>query len=204
SVEKTITVTQPVTLFATLPRVLGPGESVNLPVNVFVSEANVREVKIAVEANEIFTVEKGSATLSFSEPGDAIANLRLTVNDRIGKGRVKITATSGSESATQEIYIDSRAANPPSSVWQSKLLQPGEVWQSPVEAHGLLGTNQASLEVSTLPALNLEQRLDYLISYPHGCLEQVTSSVFPQLRLAQLVNLSDAQKTEIDNNINAG
>lgn len=204
SVEKTVTVTQPVTLFATLPRVLGPGEAVNLPVNVFVSEKDIREVKISVEANEIFTVEKGAATLNFSEPGDAIASLQLKVNDRLGKGRVKITATSGNETATQEIYIDSRAANPPTSLWQSKLLQPGEVWQSPLQAHGMIGTNQASLEVSTLPPLNLEQRLDYLISYPHGCLEQVTSSVFPQLRLAQLVNLSDAQKTEIDNNINAG
>jgi uncharacterized protein YfaS (alpha-2-macroglobulin family) len=132
SIEKTVTVTQPVTLFATLPRVLGPGESVNLPVNVFVSEANIRDVEISVEANEIFTVEKGSATLSFSEPGDAIASLKLKVNDRIGKGHVKITARSGEESATQEIYIDSRAANPPTTVWESKLLQPGETWKSPL------------------------------------------------------------------------
>ncbi|HSC67697.1 MAG TPA: MG2 domain-containing protein [Cellvibrio sp.] len=204
SLEKTVTVTQPVTLFATLPRVLGPGESVNLPVNVFVSEANIKKVEISVEANEIFTLEKGSATLNFSEPGDAIASLKLKVNDRIGKGHVKITARSGSESATQEIYIDSRAANPPSTVWESKLLQPGETWQSPLQVNGMLGTNQASLEVSTLPPLNLEQRLEYLIGYPHGCIEQTTSAVFPQLRLTKLVNLTDAQKAEIENNINAG
>jgi uncharacterized protein YfaS (alpha-2-macroglobulin family) len=204
SAEETVTVTQPVTLFATLPRVLGPGETVNLPVNVFVSEANIRSVDISVEANEIFTLEQGKATLNFSEPGDAIANLKLKVNDRIGKGHVKITARSGNESATQEIYIDSRAANPPSTVWESKLLQPGETWQSPLQVNGMVGTNQASLEVSTLPPLNLEERLEYLIGYPHGCIEQVTSAVFPQLHLAKLVNLSDAQKVEIENNINAG
>jgi uncharacterized protein YfaS (alpha-2-macroglobulin family) len=204
SIEKTVTVTQPVTLFATLPRVLGPGESVNLPVNVFVSEANIRDVEISVEANEIFTVEKGSATLSFSEPGDAIASLKLKVNDRIGKGHVKITARSGEESATQEIYIDSRAANPPTTVWESKLLQPGETWKSPLQENGMIGTNTASLEVSTLPPLNLEQRLEYLIGYPHGCIEQTTSAVFPQLRLAKLVNLTNAQKAEIETNINAG
>ncbi len=204
SVEKTVTVTQPVTLFATLPRVLGPGESVNLPVNVFVSEANIRDVNISVEANEIFTVEKGAATLNFSEPGDAIANLQLKVNDRLGKGWVKITARSGDEFATQEIYIDSRAANPPTTVWESKLLQPGETWQSPLTANGMVGTNKAALEVSTLPPLNLDERLEYLIGYPHGCIEQTTSAVFPQLRLAKLVNLTDAQKAKIDNNIAAG
>lgn len=204
SIEKTVTVTQPVTLFATLPRVLGPGESVNLPVNVFVSEANIRDVQISIEANEIFTIEQGSAQLQFSEPGDAIANLLLKVNDRIGKGWVKITARSGNESATQEIYIDSRAANPPATVWESKLLQPGETWQSELKANGIAGTNKAGLEVSTLPPLNLDERLEYLISYPHGCIEQVTSAVFPQLRLSKLVDLTDAQKTEIDNNLAAG
>ncbi|MEN0038549.1 MAG: MG2 domain-containing protein [Cellvibrio sp.] len=204
SIEKTVTVTQPVTLFATLPRVLGPGESVNLPVNVFVSEANIKKVDITVEANEIFTIETGTASLNFSEPDDAIASLKLKVNDRIGKGHVKITARSGNESATQEIYIDSRAANPPSTVWESKLLQPGETWQSPLQVNGMVGTNQASLEVSTLPPLNLEERLEYLIGYPHGCIEQTTSAVFPQLRLAKLINLSDAQKSEIEDNINAG
>lgn len=204
TLEKTVTVTQPVTLFATLPRVLGPGEEVSLPVNVFVSEANIRDVEVSVQANDIFTVVEGKTTLTFTEPGDAIANLRLKVNDRIGKGHVVVTARSSNEKAEQEIYIDSRSANLPSTVWESKLLQPGETWQSPVQAHGMLGTNQASLEVSSIPPLNLDQRLEYLIQYPHGCVEQTTSSVFPQLRLSKLVNLTDAQKTEIDNNINQG
>lgn len=204
SVEKTLQVTQPVTVFATLPRVLGPGESVNLPVNVFVSDAAIREVDIAVEANELFTINKGTAKLHFNEPGDAIANLQLRVNDRLGKGRVKITASAGDEVATQEIYIDSRAANPPTRLWQSALLQPGETWQSSLQAQGMVGTNEASLEVSMRPPLNLAQRLDYLVTYPHGCLEQVTSAVFPQLRLGRLASLSDEQQRKVETHIQAG
>src|SRR5690606_38904209 len=119
-------------------------------------------------------------------PGDAIASLRLKVNDRIGKGRVLVTARSGNETATQEIFIESRAANPPSVIWESKLLAPGESWQSPLTPHGMAGTNQTTLEVGTLPPLNLEKRLDYLIGYPHGCLEQIVSGAFPQLRLPNL------------------
>ncbi len=204
SSEKTVTVTQPVTLFATLPRVLGPGEEVALPVNVFISDAAYQDVSIKAEANEIFTVIKGEDSLHFSEPGDAIAILRLKVNDRIGKGHVKVTAVSGNESAEQEIYIDSRSANLPATVSEAKVLQPGETWESPLAANGMLGTNQASFEVSSLPPLNLEQRLQYLIQYPHGCVEQTTSSVFPQLHLKDISQLSDAQKEEIDSNIAAG
>ncbi len=204
SSEKTVTVTQPVTLFATLPRVLGPGEEVALPVNVFVSDAAYQDVTIKAEANEIFTVIKGEDSLHFSEPSDAIAILRLKVNDRIGKGRVKVTAVSGNESAEQEIYIDSRSANLPTTVWQSKVLQPGETWESPLAPNGMFGTNQASFEVSSLPPLNLEKRLQYLIQYPHGCVEQTTSSVFPQLHLKNLTQMSEAQTQQIDSNIAAG
>jgi alpha-2-macroglobulin len=202
-IEKTVAVTQPLVLYATLPRVLGPGEEVMLPVNVFVSDANIKKVNISVEANDIFTLVDNKAELHFTKPGDAITSLRLKVNDRLGKGRIKIMATSGDENASQEIFIDSRPANPPTLVWQTKLLAPKEEWQVPLEAHGMAGTNVANLEVSSLPPLNLEKRLSYLITYPHGCVEQTTSSVFPQLHLAKLVLLDDKQKTEIDKNITA-
>ncbi len=207
-IEKTMQVTQPLVLYATLPRVLGPSEEVMLPVNVFSSDSKIKKVEISVEANEIFTLIDNKAELNFTKPGDAIASLRLKVNDRIGKGRVKITARASVEGgaeevATQEIYIDSRPANPPTVVWQTKLLAPGEEWQVPLEAQGMAGTNTATIEASTLPPLNLEKRLSYLITYPHGCVEQTTSSVFPQLHLAQLVALDSKQKADIDKNIAA-
>lgn len=202
-VETSVKVTQPVVAYATLPRVLGPGEEVNLPVNVFVSEANIQQVDVTAEVNDIFTLVEGKAQLQFTEPGDAIAILKLKVNDRIGKGHVKVIASAGAESATQEIYIDSRTPNLPATVSESKLLAPGEEWLSPLAANGMFGTNQASLEVSSLPPLNLEKRLNYLIAYPHGCVEQTTSSVFPQLRLQKLINLDDKTKQDIEKNINA-
>jgi hypothetical protein len=49
--------------------------------------------------------------------------------------------------------------------------------------------------------MNLQKRLSYLIEYPHGCIEQTTSAVFPQLVLNQLTDLTDFQKANIDKNI---
>ena len=45
-------------------------------------------------------------------------------------------------------------------------------------------TNTAYLEVSGIPPIDAERRLQYLINYPHGCIEQITSTVFAQLYLA--------------------
>src|SRR5690606_26193756 len=149
--EQSIKVTQPLVLLATLPRVVGPGEEVNVPVNVFVSDAAIKNVDISIETNDIFTRVDQQTTLTYDSPGDAITYLRLKVNDQIGKGRVLVTARSGDELATQEIFIESRAPNPATVIRESKLLAPGEQWQSPLTPHGMAGTNETSVEVSTLP-----------------------------------------------------
>jgi uncharacterized protein YfaS (alpha-2-macroglobulin family) len=47
------------------------------------------------------------------------------------------------------------------------------------------------VEISTIPPVDLGRRLQYLIDYPHGCLEQTTSKAFPQLFLAQVMELPD-------------
>src|SRR5690554_7488909 len=62
-------------------------------------------------------------------------------------------------------------------------------------------SNSAKLELSTIPPINLEKRLGYLIRYPHGCLEQSTSGAFPQLYLSSLIEIDAKTKVRIDNNV---
>ena len=59
------------------------------------------------------------------------------------------------------------------------------------------------LEVSSFPGVNLTQRLGYLISYPHGCGEQITSGAFPQLFLGDFVTLSKEKADEVNRNVSA-
>ncbi|MBN1821497.1 MAG: hypothetical protein JW833_12305, partial [Prolixibacteraceae bacterium] len=59
--EKEVKVRKALMLLATLPRVLGPGETFTLPVDVFAMKENVDEVKVSIECSEIFeneTLEK--------------------------------------------------------------------------------------------------------------------------------------------------
>jgi len=59
------------------------------------------------------------------------------------------------------------------------------------------------LELSALPPLNIDQRLSYLIQYPHGCIEQTTSAVFAQLYLEELTTVPEKKQAEIQKNIEA-
>jgi uncharacterized protein YfaS (alpha-2-macroglobulin family) len=42
------------------------------------------------------------------------------------------------------------------------------------------------------------------MQYPHGCVEQTTSAVFPQLFLDRIMELNGEQKRQIQNNVSAG
>lgn len=203
--EKTVAVRNPLMVLGTLPRVLGPDEHVSLPVDVFAMESQIKNVSVTIKTNEFFTVN-GSSTksVSFSKIGDKIVNFDLKVAQKTGIGKVSIVAVSGSQKATYDFEIDIRTPNDEQTLTTEKVLNAGESFTSKVDYFGIAGTNQAYLEISNFPPLDLGRRLDYLIGYPHGCIEQTTSSVFPQLYLQELVDLDQAKKVAIQQNINAG
>ena len=81
------------------------------------------------------------------------------------------------------------------------MIEPGESWTTEYKSFGSQGTNEGFLEVSNLPPINFGRRLKYLIRYPYGCVEQTTSSVFPQLYLTDLTELDSKQKLNTEKNI---
>jgi uncharacterized protein YfaS (alpha-2-macroglobulin family) len=205
SAEKSVFVRQPLMILPTLPRVVGPSEEIAVPVSVFVMDDSIKEVQVSVEGDNFFMVDGSrTATLQFKGAGEQLALLRMKTAPRVGQGTVKFTAVSGKHRANSVINLAVRSPNAASIEYEQKTLQPGESWSSILKPRGLLGTNSASLEVSAIPPLNLERRLEYLIRYPHGCLEQTTSALFPQLFLPALVRLDAARKSEIENNVNGG
>jgi uncharacterized protein YfaS (alpha-2-macroglobulin family) len=205
STEKTTPVKKPLMVLATLPRVVGPTEKVKLPVTVFAMEKNIKNVNVEIETNEYFKISGSSKkSVKFDKEGDKVVYFDLEVKEAIGIGKVKVLANSGNKKAYYDFEIDVRLPNPRVTNVVSTSIAAGKTWTSNYEGVGVQGTNNGTVEISAIPPLNLEERLRYLIRYPHGCIEQTTSSVFPQLHLASLLELSDNRKAEIENNINAG
>lgn len=200
--EKTVPVKKPLMALATLPRVLGPGEKVKLPVTIFAMDKKVRDVKVTVKTNALLTVD-GPTTqqLQFRQEGDDMVTFDLQVADRLGKGKVEIVATGGGETSTYSIELDVRSPNLPVTNFDDQSLEKGASYTYSLDLPGMKGTNSAALEVSVIPPINLDKRLRYLLQYPHGCLEQTTSAAFPQLYLADVVKLTAEQQLRIKNNI---
>lgn len=203
--EKATPVRKPLMVLATLPRVLGPEETVKLPVTLFANEKNIRSANVSIKTSGPVALSNGNnRTVNFTGIGDMTTDFDLSVKSQTGIAKIEVTATSGNLKATDVIEIEIRNANPPVSKAQDFMVDAGKSITASVAAIGMLGTNSASLEVSSLPPVNLGQRLKYLIQYPYGCIEQTTSSVFPQLYLSKVKMMTDAEKAAVQKNITAG
>ena len=197
-------VKKPLMVLATMPRVLSPGESLVLPVTVFAMEENIKKADLNVECNELFTLKNKHQKVMFNATGDQLIEFELQVKEKIGIGKIKVTASSGNEVSTHSIEVDVRNPNPYISNRISKVLAENESAGIQYTYPGMEGTNSGILEISDIPPIDLSRRLKYLIRYPYGCAEQTISSVFPQVFLNSLTELDPDDQMKIDNNIIAG
>lgn len=202
SADQEIPVRSPLMVLGTLPRVMGPGEEVSLPVNVFAMEEQIRDVSVSVSTNDLFAiVGSASKKIHFDKNGDKVVFFKLKTDRKTGIGKVNIEARSGSNVSKYEVEMDVRSANPTYTLVRDTAILKGESWNPDIAYFGLPGTNKATVELSKMHPLNLTKRLDFLIQYPHGCIEQITSGGFSQLFLSEMIDLSSAQKIAIERNI---
>ena len=94
--------------------------------------------------------------------------------------------------------------NPVTNTFKDVVLEANSSKTISWKTFGVAGSNSAKLEVSSIPTIDFNRRLQYLITYPHGCVEQTTSSVFPQLFLSEVADISATRQTEIQTNVTAG
>lgn len=203
--EKKVPVNKPLMVLATLPRVLGPGETVKLPVSVFCMDLDMKKVQVQIVPNEFFKVNGDKQKIiQFDRKGEKLVDFDLSVAKKIGIAKVKVIVQSGEIKATHDIELEVRNANPRITSIKDTVLQQGQVWQYELDLPGMQGTNKAFVELSRMPTIDFGGRLDYLIEYPHGCIEQTTSGVLPQLFLSKVVELTPEQKARIKENVKAG
>ncbi|MBQ6073624.1 MAG: alpha-2-macroglobulin [Bacteroidales bacterium] len=204
SSEKKVMVTKPVMVKATLPRVIGTDEEVVLPVTVFTNKDGVGNVTVDVTAEgALSVVGSGSSSVSAPKAGEQLAWFTLKASDLAGIGKIRTVAKGGGDSSKEDLEIDIREPNPRTTNSVVKLVEGGKSLKVPFALAGRPGTNEVNVEASTIPPIDLDYRLGYLTGYPHGCIEQTVSAVFPQLYLGELMELSADDKAKIEKNVKA-
>jgi uncharacterized protein YfaS (alpha-2-macroglobulin family) len=201
--EKEVPVRTQLMAQLTAPRVLSPSETAAVPATVF-SFLGKGSVELRLAATGALSVDGPTAgRLDFERDGDRSLPFQVRAAAAPGRGRLVLTATANGATATQAVDLEIRSVGIPVSAVQALSLAAGERWSGTIALPGSPGTNSLSVELSRLRSIDLADRIDYLVRYPHGCAEQTTSAAFPQLYLPKAVELEAAKAAEAKANVAA-
>jgi uncharacterized protein YfaS (alpha-2-macroglobulin family) len=200
--ETTVKIKKPVMVWSSLPRVMGPEEKLWLPVTVFVTADNIKDVSVSVKGSEHYKVAgAASQKVTFDGPGEQTVYFELETKAITGISQLIIKAAGNGKEDVITKNLEIRMPNPPVTKTIFSSLEGGDSGMMEYELPGISGTNSIQLEVSAIPPMDLTGRLSYLLKYPHGCIEQITSGGFPQLYLDKVVEMDESQKAQARENI---
>ncbi len=208
SSEKVVKVNSPLMVVSSMPRILKTNDEFDVTISVVSGESTPQLVALNLDIDgPLSMVGESLEVLTLEPEEEKVFTIRLKVDNQVGVGAVKIIAKSDAYKAVQTVPIEVKVPAPHVSEihqQQSKTLKKGESFEWMMPAAYVVGSDKAYVTISKLPNLSLTHRLKWLIRYPYGCIEQTTSSVFPQLYLKDLL-LDDNQSDEsIDRNLNLG
>ena len=203
--EQSVKVLSDLMVFGSLPRTLSPGDEAIIPVYVNSYNERRRTVRVSLSVPGAAIQGTASQDVTFDAPGEKL--VRFTVRAPANPGSLTFTLSaesSGLRTARHVTEMEVRSTVIPVTKAVNGMISPGETWRGNIDYPGRAGTNNLIASFSRLPPINLESRLNYLIAYPHGCVEQTTSAAFPQLYLDKVLSIDGNYLAQIRTNVNAG
>lgn len=197
--EKSVMVRKPLMMIGTMPRQIGVGDEMEVSATLFATK-KLGDVKVNISTKNLQVVGEKSQTVTFNEEGDQTVRFRIKAGEQGGTGLVTIKAEGGGCNADYSTEITVRTVGPPLKSPSFFTLTKDNQIDQQFKAPGNT-SYEMKLEVSATAPLSLRSRVDELIVYPHGCVEQTTSKAFAQLLMGQFAQLTEAQKSEVESNV---
>lgn len=208
SSERFTRVKSPIVLLPTVPRFFSLNESVVIPVSVrndtksdgvitvnmaIDGPASVSEMKIGSDGPEGRDMAKEVSTeVQIPDGEEKTVYFEIDTTDVTGALAVKITASGNGESTGSDIDVPVLPDLPVkrgekigriSAAVTDLTVEDGDSY--------LPGTLKRELYISRIPLIQFSGKLEYLLQYPYGCLEQITSRVFPLIYLSDIAREVD-------------
>jgi uncharacterized protein YfaS (alpha-2-macroglobulin family) len=204
SAEKAVVVRAPIMALLTVPRALSPSDRAVLPVTVFASKAGRVQVRLKL-TGPVAAEGSSEAWAVFDKPGDQVVNFAVRASGGTGPATASVTASSPAGTGSDGQAFEVRHPGAPSTRGTIMEVNDSLAWVVPLASWGLPGTRTTRLELSSTGLMGLNDRIDDLIQYPHGCLEQTLSGLMPQIFLRTLVPWTPENRLKLaDANVRAG
>lgn len=192
-----VKVRDPIVVTPTLPRFFGPLDKVEMPVEVhngLKKEANI-EVETSIQGR-IQVVGSPKQTLKLPAGGSGLVRFQLLADEVAGKATVTVTARAGDLQSQSNTDLAIRPANTVTTDGVAFAASWNDEGKFTVPGGFMEGTQKTLITVGPAPVTQFGAALQYLLRYPHGCVEQTTSKAFPLLYFKELARHSAPELTE--------
>jgi len=202
--EKTVPVKKPLMLYTTLPRVLGPQETIKVPVTVFSMDNNIKKVTAKIITDDkVKVIGSDTREIEFEKEGEQDITFDVETAATTGLIDVTVEVTSGTHFFKEKIQLDLRPSAAVVSKSYHQLINAQEDQTLNYHPIGMAGTRSGLLSISKGLNFSFRPQVEWLSRYPHGCLEQTVSSVFPQIYLYKMNLLDEVDQLKYRQNFAA-
>jgi uncharacterized protein YfaS (alpha-2-macroglobulin family) len=192
--QKKIVVRDPVVISPTFPRFVAGGDRFTVPVAVFNGTGKAGDFQLTLAAHgPVALLSEKQQSLSLKNREEKLVYFDLHAKNAVGKAAFTLQARGNQQNCEVKEELPVRPAVPLTHELKSGSITvktplritPGTRW--------LPGTASYQLTLASFPSLKFAGSLQYLLTYPHGCVEQTTSKLFPLLYFDELAQATQSQ-----------
>lgn len=194
STEKKVIISDPIVITPTFPRFLSGRDSFEIPVSVYngVGKSGKITLKISSEGPVKIT-SRDKFTANFESEEEKFFSFLCKASNTMGKVHFHLESQGMREKTFSDVDIPLRPASPLIYEIGSGALRPDREEKIKLSDDWVLGTTKFELIVSPFPVVKIGEGIKFLLRYPHGCIEQTTSSVFPLIYFSDIVRHIDPE-----------
>src|SRR6185295_5607802 len=186
-------VRDPLVLLPTLPRILSFGETLQVPVTVRNDTSKAGAIQIGLTAQGPVTIEKPAVqSIEIPVGREKTAYFTVKTGDASGNVHFVATAAGNGEQSRSTTDVGIRPDLPEFTAEDA-----GGVGQATLEIAAKDAdryrpeTLRRTLRIGPVPLVQFAGKLEHLLHYPYGCIEQTTSSAFPLIYIGDLAKAFD-------------
>ncbi|NOZ62442.1 MAG: hypothetical protein GXO74_12265, partial [Calditrichaeota bacterium] len=206
--EKRIFVRDAIVMTPTFPRFVASGDQFYIPISVYNGTGGNGKFKVRLKVTgPAKIIGDETQTIQLENKKEGFLRFKVEAKKTTGKLHFQVEVSGRGEKANYEVDVPLRAPVPMVTLSGSGSLRQGKPASFVFPKNWLENTAEFSLTISNFPAMQFARSLQYLLRYPHGCLEQTTSRLFPLLYFKDLARVAEPEifeKNSADYYINEG
>jgi uncharacterized protein YfaS (alpha-2-macroglobulin family) len=182
SQAKDVIVKENIIIQENLPRFMTFSDTITAKITVFNNTGKDGNIKVEMDVSgPARLISNRSIGVFVPNSRKETADFMIIAGEKPGNAVLEIRASGGVDSAQVKVELPNRPPQPLVTRFGSGIVRDGEPARLEMPSDWLEGTDEYQLRVASMPALRFAGGIQYLLSYPHGCVEQTTSKVFPLL-----------------------